>query len=84
MSYSLPAGLGVAIMRAIEEAGYELVPKGQPRQADPSGAASSTTSEQPANPAARAAYYCTAKSGILVCCAVGHDGPHESFGGVQW
>lgn len=57
---------------------------GQPRQADPSGAASLSTSqpEQPVNPAASPAY-CT--SGRLTCCcAVGHDGPHESFGGVQW
>lgn len=133
MSYSLPAGLSVAIMRAIEEAGYELTPKtqprqawpaqghcrmlsptgvicvlerfharpheaidgytwekaGQPRQADPSGAvSSSTTSEQPADPAASPAY-CSAKTQWrgteVVCCQDnGHSEPHESFGGVQW
>lgn len=68
--------------------GHTWEKAGQPRQADPSGAVSSstTTSEQPADPAAPPAYCQAINLELsLGCCQdSGHDGPHESFGGVQW
>lgn len=60
------------VLQALNDAGYEIVRIGQPRQADPSGAASSsTTSEQPANPAAWPKYhglcYCSATQTCRYC-----------------